>query len=278
MAQQYKQGWEAGPGSDTMVKNSRTGQVLDIYSPHYQDDTQAPPPVLPPGQPGSTPLNQGPQNATQAITQQANVGSQANPGQPATVAGSFQQALINKLNAPRMTQNSPEVQPAIQANQLSNQRGFERDRAMLAERNAAQGINNSGGADSMLRGLSQDRALRESQFAGDTVLNANKQQSAELLAALGLTGNLLQGIDARDLTRYGIDQDAQLRREGLGATTDLGNRDIDLRGELGRANLNLGLASLLQGGEQFGQSLSSQNAQFGAGLNQQALLSLLGAL
>jgi hypothetical protein len=274
----YKQGWEAGPGGGNMVKNTRTGQMLDIYHPGYQDDAQAPPPVLPPGQPGSTPLNPGPTNAQQAITQQANVGSQANPGQPATVAGSFQQALINKLNAPRMNVNSPEVQPQIQAQQLTSQRGFERDRAMLAEQNAANGTNNSGGANAQVRGLAQGRAERDSTFAGNAVADANKLQSAELMAALGLGGNLLNQIDSRDLTRYGIDQDAQLRREGLGATSALGQGDLALRDKLGTGNLNLGLASLLQGGDQFNSSLSSNNAQFSAGLNQQALLSMLGLL
>jgi len=129
-----------------------------------------------------------------------------------------------------------------------------------------------------VRGLSQDRSMREGQFAGDAIMDANRLQSSEILTALGLGGGLLSGIDSRDLQRYGIDLDAQLRREGLGASTALGQGDLALRDKLGSGNLNLGLASLLQGGQQFGQSLSSQNAQFGAGLNQQALLSLLGGL
>jgi hypothetical protein len=273
-----KPGWEAFNGSPTMVKNTTTGQVLDIYHPEYANPT-TPPPVGPPpsGQPGAQ-TNPGPVNAQQALTTQANVGANAAPGTPATVAGSFQQALLNKLNTRPTTAQSPEVQPAIQANQLANQRAFERDRAMLAERNAAQGLSMSGGNESMIRGLSQDRALREGQFAGQAVADANRIKSAEILAALGLGGNLLQGIDQRELQRYGIDTDAALRREGLGATTALGQGDLALRDKLGIGNLNLGLLGLLQGGDQFGQSLSSQNAQFGAGLNQQAILSILGAL
>lgn len=275
----YKQGWEAGAGGGNMVKNSRTGQQLDIYHPDYQDDVQAPPVgPLPPGQPGSVPLNQGPKNATQAVTQQANVGSQAIPGQPATVAGSFQQALVNKLNAQPVSAASPSVQPAIQANQLSERRGFDRNRALLAEQNAASGLSASGGNNAMVRGLAQDRAGREGTFAGNAVMDGNKLQSAEIMAALGLGGNLLNAIDQRELQRYGIDTDAALRREGLGATTSLGRDDIALRGELGRGNLNLGLLGLLQGGEQFGQSLGLQAGLGQASLNQQALLALLGGL
>ncbi len=229
----------------------------------------------PPTAPGQTPT---PQNSQQALVGQATVGAQPQQGQQTTVAGAFQQSLLNKLSQGPITAQSPQVSPQIQANQLAEQRGFDRDRAMLAEQNAASGINNSGGANSMVRGLSQDRSQREGQFAGNAIADANRLQSAEILTALGLSGGLLSGIDSRDLQRYGIDTDAQLRREGLGASTSLGQGDLALRGELGRGNLNLGLASLLQNGQQFGQSLSSQNAQFGAGLNQSALLALLGGL
>ncbi|MES2958112.1 MAG: hypothetical protein V4792_07985, partial [Pseudomonadota bacterium] len=89
---------------------------------------------------------------------------------------------------------------------------------------------------------------------------------------------LLGDQDRMALSRYGIDTDAALRREGLGASTSLGQGDLALRDKLGTGNLNLGLASLLQGGQNFNSSLSSQNAQFGANLNQQALLALLGGL
>jgi hypothetical protein len=236
-----------------------------------------------PGAPGAAPAPApgqmpAPQNSQQSLIGQATVGAQPQQGQQATVAGAFQQSLLNKLSQGPITAQSPQIAPQIQANQLAEQRGFDRDRAMLAEKNAAQGLSNSGGADTMLRGLSQDRTAREGQFAGNAIADANKLQSAEILTALGLGGGLLSGIDSRDLQRYGIDTDAQLRREGLGASTSLGQGDLALRDKLGTGNLNLGLASLLQGGQQFGQSLSSQNAQFGAGLNQQALLSLLGGL
>jgi hypothetical protein len=219
-----------------------------------------------------------PQTAGQALTGQATVGQQPQQGQQATVAGSFQQALLNKLTQGPVTADSAQLKPSLDANKLAEQRGFERDRAMLAERNAAQGLNMSGGNESQLLGLAQDRTAREGQFAGNAVADANKQQSAEILAALGLGGNLLGDQDRMNLQRYGIDTDAQLRREGLGASTSLGRDDLALRDKLGSGNLNLGLAGLLQGGQQFGQSLGLQAGMGQAQLNQQALLSLLGGL
>jgi hypothetical protein len=278
----YQGGWEDAEHGNNMVRNSTTGQMVDKYHSAF---TSAQGPGLPQGPqaPGGVqPIGVGgqpaPQTAQQAITSAAPVGGQTQPGAPTTVAGSFQQALVNRLAGPRMTAASPEVQPAIQANQLSEQRGFDRNRAMLAERNAAQGFSGSGGNESMIRGLAQDRAGRESTFAGNAVMDANKMKESQITSLLGLTGGMLGNIDNQQLQRYGMDLDAQLRREGVGASTGLGRDDLALREKLGMGNLNLGLAGLLQGGQQFGQSLASNNAQFSAGLNQQALLQMLGGL
>lgn len=273
-----KDGWE--DAGNNLVKNTQTGQMVDRYHPIYAN-SQSPGMGSQPqigGDPNRIGTTPAPQNAQQALTQPASVGRAPQPGQPATVAGSFQQALLNRLNQPAVTANSASVQPAIQANQLAEQRGLERNRAMLAERNAAQGLNMSGGNESMLRGLVQDSSARQGQFAGGLIADQQRAQDQQLSAMLGLTGGLLGQQDSLGLQRYGIDTDAALRREGLGATTALGQGDLALRGELGRGNLNLGLASLLQGGEQFGQRLGADLGMFGANLNQNALLTLLGAL
>lgn len=276
----YQGGWEDAPQGNNMVVNSATGQMVDKYHPVF---TSAQGPGLP-QTPGAPPPVAGigqqpaPQTAQQALTTPAASGGQTTPGQPATVAGSFQQALLNRLTSPRISAGSPEVAPAIQANQLAERKNFDRNGAMLAERNAQQGLSGSGGNESMIRGLAQDRAGRESTFAGNAVADANRTKEQQLTGLLGLTGGMLGNIDNQQLQRYGMDLDAQLRREGLGASTGLGQGDLALREKLGMGNLNLGLAGLLQGGQQFGQSLASNNAQFSAGLNQQALLQMLGGL
>ena len=93
-----------------------------------------------------------------------------------------------------------------------------------------------------------------------------------------LAGGLLQGNDAQAMQRYGIDTGAATAREGIATQGRLGEGDLSLRDKLGSGQLNLGLAGLLQGGSQFDSSLASNNAQFGASLNQDALLKLLGGL
>jgi hypothetical protein len=266
-----KSGWESAGGN--LVKNTQTGQMVDIYHPVYTNYT-------PPGTAGApAPAGAtGPQTSQQAVTGTGTVGTQLQPGQQTTVAGAFQQALLNKLGQGPVTAQSPQVQPAIQANQLAEQRGLERNRQLLAEQNAASGINMSGGNNAMQRGLVADSAMRQGQFAGNAIQDAQRLQSAELLAALGTAGGALSDIDRQQLQRYGIDLDAQLRREGLGATTSLGEQDLALRQLLGTGNLNLGLLGLLQGGQQFGQQLGLTAGIEGARLNQAALATLLGGL
>jgi hypothetical protein len=262
-----KSGWEYAGGNQSMVKNTATGQVTDIYHPDYLKST-APAPA------GSTSTAPGapeaPQNAQQALTQAPQSGA------PTTVSGAFQQALLGQLNQGPVTAASPQVAPAIQANQLAEQRGYDRNRALLAERNAAQGLSMSGGNESMIRGLQQDRSLRESQFAGNAVMDANKVQAQQVMAALGLTGGLLGDQDRLAMQKYIADLNATLSREGLSTQSALGGRELDIRDKLGSGNLNLGLLGLLQGGEQFGQNLGANLGMFSANMNQNALLSLLG--
>lgn len=82
-----------------------------------------------------TPSGQAsPQNTQQQLQTPVTVGQTAQQGQPTSVAGAFQQALVNRLAPAPVSAQSPEVAPAIAANRAAEQRGFERNRAMTAER------------------------------------------------------------------------------------------------------------------------------------------------
>jgi hypothetical protein len=224
-------------------------------------------------------------SAAQPITTQqqvgnttANIGQTTAQGTPTTVAQSFQQALVNKLNQGPISASSPEVAPAIQANQLSEQRGFDRNRALLAERAAAQGQDLSGGFESQLLGLAQDRAGREGQFAGNAVMQGNQERGINDRAAMASAAGLLGGNAGLSQQQMLAELDAAIRREGLNAQTQLGQGDLALRGRLGEGQLNLGLLAQLLGNDQFGRSLSQNGAQFGASLDQNGLLSILAGL
>jgi hypothetical protein len=227
----------------------------------------------------------GPQTSADVLKSPTPIGGTPVQGQPGTVTGAFQQALINQLAPAPVTADNPAIAPAIQANALAESRGTDQQRAMLAEKMAAQGLNNSGGADTAQLGLLQDSAARQGQYAGGLVNDLNKQQLAATLQSQNLVGGMLGGQDVLAQQQAALaeqkrvaDLDAQLRREGLGVQSDLGQSDIALRDKLGSGNLNLGLLGLLQGGQQFGQNLGLQAGIAGQNFNQQALAQLLGQL
>jgi hypothetical protein len=238
------------------------------------------------GTPSPAPVAGAPQSSTPApITTQQQVANTTAPvgqvtpqGAPTTVAQSFQQSLISRLNPSPLSASSPEVAPAIQANQLSEQRGFERDRNLLAERAAANGTSNSGGFETGLLGLAQDRAGREGQFAGNAVMQANQERGINDRSALATAGGLLSGNANLGQQQQLAELDAALRREALQAQGSLGSQDLALRSRIGEGSLNNQLLGLLLNNDQFGRSLSQNGAQFGQSLDQSGLLGLLGLL
>jgi hypothetical protein len=256
---------------------------------------------LPPGMaiPGAPPTPPKPPEAGTAPAGSTGV-TPAGPAQTAltaptpqgpqnTVTGAFQQALMSQMSQGPITAQDPTLKPAIQANQLAEQRGAERSRGLLAEMAAREGFSDSGAFDSQALGIEQNRAQREGAFEGGLVADRAKQQQQRTLQLLALTGGMLSDQDRMALQqqlaqlqnqtqRYGIDTDASLRREGLGAQTSLGGRELDIRDKLGSGQLNLGLLSALLNDQQFGQNLGAQLGMFGANLNQSALLSLIGGL
>lgn len=250
------------------VKLAGGGWVPKDHPLAKQAPQQATAPVPPPAQPPPS------QHALQSPT---TAGQQIQPGTPTTVAGAFQQSLVNQLTAPPVTAQSPELQPAIAANRAAEQRGLERNQAQLAEMAAAQGIDPTA-LGTLTRGLIADSAQRQGQFAAQAVMQGAAQRAAQLQAALGLAGGLLSDQDRMMLQRELAELQAQLQREGLSLQGALGAGDLSLRRDLGTGQLNLGLLGTLLSNQQFGQGLAAQTALGQAGLNQQMMLALIDAL
>lgn len=239
--------------------------------------------------PNAQPIDNGPVGtsvggATPPITTQQQVGStQAQvggsiaQGTPTTIAQSFQQALVNKLNPQPLSASSPVVAPAIQANQLSEQRGMEQTRGLLAERAASQGLDQNA-FNSQLLGAQGASAGRQGQFAGDAVMRANQEQGMNDRSAMVSAAGLLGGNAGLSQQQQLAELDAAIRREGISSSTALGQGDLALRQRLGEGGLNNQLLSVLLNNDQFGRSLSQNGAQFGAGLDQQGFLALLSGL
>jgi hypothetical protein len=244
-------------------------------APSVNPNTGAAPPPPPgtaaPGAPAGQPTTQQGVLNTPAVA-----GAQTQQGAPTTIAGAFQQALVNRLAPQDITSQNPAIKGSIAANRNAEQRGLSRTQEALAERGAATG--QVGAQETGLRQAIGESAGRQGAFEGNALFGLHQQQQQDLTNALGLGGELLSDQQRQDLQRYGIDLDATLRREGLGAQTQLGNRELDIRDQLGRGNLGLGYAGLAQGGQQFGQQLGANLGIEQARLNQSALLSLLGGL
>jgi hypothetical protein len=265
-------------------KNSQTGQWLPGDHPEAAKQGLAPINVqtgqaagpAPTAAPGTGAAAGQPTTQQNVLQGTAIAGNQIQQGTPTTVAGAFQQALINRMTPQDITSSNPAIKGSIEANRNAETRGLSRTQEALAERAAATG--QTGAQETGLRQAIGESAGRQGAFEGNALFGLHQQQAGELSQALGLGAELLSDQQRQDLQRYGIDLDATLRREGLGAQTQLGNRELDIRDSLGKGNLGLGYAGLLQGGDQFRQGLGAQLGLGQANLNLQAMLGLLGGL
>lgn len=79
--------------------------------------------------------------------------------------------------------------PALASSRLTNQRNFENQRALLAERSGVEGTGDSGGFDSRLLGLGQERGAADLAAAG----GANKDRMTQIMEALRLASANQQG-------------------------------------------------------------------------------------
>lgn len=229
-------------------------------------------PTSPTATSGAVPSpNAPPTSANGALT------SPTSTGAPTTVTGAFQQALMSQLTPGPVSAASPEVAPAITANKNAEQRNFEQQRAQTAERAASQGLDQNA-FNSQLTGLGQERALREGQFAGNAVASLAQQRAQQITSALALAGGMLSDQDRMALQKELAQLQAQVQRESIASGNTLGQGDLTLRRDLGEGGLNLGLLNSLLGNEQYNSGLGAQLGMFGANLNQQAVLGLLGVL
>lgn len=238
--------------------SSGSGQMMI-----YQPTSTTPPPIT---------------TAQQVTSTTTPVGQTSSPGTSQTVAGSFQQGLVNNLNPQPVSASNPNIAPAIQANQYQEQRGLENQRNALAEDAARSGTDMSGGNNALLAGLMADSAARQGQYAGGLINQQSMLDQMKQGSALNLAGGLLSGQQSLGQQQSLADLQAQLQREALAQQGSLGNRSLDVQQRLGEGQLNEGLLGLLLNNQQFGQQLGLQAGEFGAGLDAQTLMGLLGGL
>lgn len=115
----------------------------------------------------------------------------------------------------------------------------------------------------------EGKRLAESMRQFDTTTQAGKDAAKQQL-------EMFREAQAQQGKQF--DVDAALKKLGITSQAELGSRDIALRDKLGSGGLNAQIMQMLLQNQQFGQGEAGVNARFGAGLNQDALLRLLGGL
>lgn len=220
---------------------------------------------------------------------------------PATVNDAFRKALLDRLNKPVTSSlDDPALKAQSSAYGLQQQRAKERDREALAGRAAATGQSSdlaSGGAfNEGLSALEQRQGESQAGFDANLIGNDLQQQRDDLYRYTALAGNTLNADENRALTEKMKNLDLEIQKQqlsqnqsqfdvssalqklGIQTQGNLGQSDLDLRKLLGTGGLNLQLLQLLTGNQQFGQSLASNNAQFGANQDMQNFWNLFGGL
>lgn len=192
----------------------------------------------------------------------------------------FQQALIARLTPQTASASDPVIRGSIDANNLAQQRSFERARALAAEDQARGGAQGAGSGDfnTQLLGLNADRGAQEAQFAGNAVQQLQQMYNQNATSALGTAGGYLTAQQQQALQRELANQSADIQRQSIAQQGSLGQGDLSLRRDLGNQSANLSLLGLLMNNDQFGRQLGQNASQFGQSLDQSGLLSLLGLI
>lgn len=281
-------GWEdAGNG---MVLNPSTGQRLPTNHPAWQQ-------ILSQSQPATAPTAPG--GVVTAPPVPADTGAPTTPA-PVDIETPYKAALLKQLEqaGTPASLTDPALKGQADAFSLAQTRAKERARSALAERAAGEGGTgtSSGAFNNDLVGLEQQQGESEGGFNASLVGEANKQKLAQMQSTLARMGSDIDSAAGRALQQKIADMQTKMQRDalaenarqanqsaenqrlGITSQSDLGRMDIGLRDKLGTAGLNAQIAQMLLNNLQFGQGLGADLSKFGASLNQNALLNLLGGL
>lgn len=264
---------------NTLVKNTKTGQVLSTSMDAWKDILgAAPAPTAPaapvdPAAPSATSVNQ---QAQKAQTYSGAPG--AAPTQNTTNQGT--QDVLRNTYLQRVTQgtqidaqNDPNIRQQSDAFAAAQERARRDQASDIAERFAGSGQT---GAQNVEQRMLNERASQgRASFEADLVGRELQNRRDEINNALGSLGSMLSDDQTRALQKELAKLDAQLKQAGISSSEALGRSELALKDKLGMGGLNVDLARLLVQNQQFGKDLGFRIGDREATLNQQALLSLL---
>jgi hypothetical protein len=128
----------------------------------------------------------------------------------------YQQAIQNLLNTPTKVDPTELMNSSEnQAFGLAAQRAEERQRAQIAERNAANGLDASGGQENAFAGLRQSRGEQETQFVGQLAITRMQQQREDIVKGIEFAMADQQFDKAQALKEKLAQLDASLRTKQM---------------------------------------------------------------
>jgi hypothetical protein len=184
------------------------------------------------------------------------------PGTPGgqTIQNQFRTALLGQLNTDpnNVSLSDPSLAPQVRAFQDAQTRSLADNQRELAEQAFAGGTRNTGAYSADLQSLRQQQGEAQAQHNADLLGQEKQQRTQNLFNALGLGSGLITQGSAQ------------------GIQNSLGMADVNLRGQLGRGQLGLGLLQAMLGDRQANDRLGLDAALGGANLNQSAIIKMLG--
>jgi hypothetical protein len=246
-----------------------------IYNP--------PPPPPPPPKPGyetghtaaiGTPIP-GSETGLGAINNDAKAAPET------TTAGMqnlIRDQILNMLSQPAPTATDPHIQAQTSAYNAAQNRATARQVNQNAEAFGAAGLESSGARLAADRGAIQEQGLNEGTFVANAVQQELESRRAQIERGLALAASVNDQDLARRLQQELANLTAQIQRESLKQSGELGQSDIDLRKLLGIGSLNVSLLDLAQRGLFHNDNVGLNLAGLESSLNQNALVKLLGGV
>lgn len=171
--------------------------------------------------------------------------------------------------------NDPVIKAQTDAFGAGQMRAARQAKAEAAEKLAAEGM--SGGANELAARAADERAGNAmGAFAADLTNREYVRRKQEIQDFMKMNAATIDADQARMLQRELAQLDAQIRREGFNVQSSLGNRELDVRSDLGNKGINNDLIRMLLQNKQFGQDLGFRIGATEADLNNSALRSLFG--
>lgn len=186
----------------------------------------------------------------------------------------FRNALISQMTAnPIPTVDDPAIAAQLSPFAAAQDRA-RRDEVRAGAESAFAGGQDYGNPEKMAAAerAGQSVGLRASDLVGKE-LGARRQQIQQALTQFGGT---ISDDQRRALEKRAQDLDNQIRTQGLAQTGQLGNRELDIRNQLGMGGLNIEMIRAMNQDKQFGQDLGFRIGDAQARYNNAALQQVMG--